>query len=69
MPDDRGEAASGDAFLDSGKVHVAAIRSRTGPEQGVVIEVRVDVVDPAQLRRIIDRVDRIPNVTGVRRSG
>lgn len=55
--------------IASDKVNVAALRSRTGPEHGVVIEVRADIVDLAQLSRIIDRVDRIPNVTGVRRTG
>ena len=51
------------------KVPVGALRSRTGPGHDVVIEMRVDVADLAQLRRLIERVGRIPNVTGVRRTG
>ena len=55
--------------IASDKVNVGAVRSRTGSAQEVVIEMRVDIVDLAQLSRLIDRVGRIPNVLGVHRTG
>ena len=51
------------------KVNVAALQSQVRPERNVIIDMRVEVADVAQLSRLIDRVGRVPNVREVRRTG
>ena len=57
------------ALVANDKINVDLLHSRTEPERSVVIEMRVDVVDVAQLNRLIDRIGRVPNVREVRRTG
>ena len=57
------------ALVANDKVNVAALQLRVESERNVVIEMRVEVADLAQLSRLIDRVGRVPNVREVRRTG
>ena len=57
------------ALIANDKVNVESLHSRLEAERNVVIEMRVEVADLAQLSRLIDRVGRVPNVREVRRTG
>ena len=57
------------ALVANDKINVEALHSRIETERRVIIEMRVEVADLAQLSRLIDRIGRVPNVREVRRIG